>query len=320
MTEWYYSKDGAQHGPVGDAELRAWLADGSLDASTTLIWKTGMADWLPAAQVVELSGNGDAITAPEAASHGGGSMEIEPGSNPIDAIACMKRGFDLMVRNAGLGVLATLILFFLPFAAFLVIAIAITVIEAITQTGDAEPAAGWAAASGVLLLLCALGVHFLSTLLLLGFTRLALQVVAGGEAGIPNLFQEGGRLLHAVVAGFLFGVAVTIGFVLLIIPGVYLIARYGFFINALVDRKCGISEAFQYSSRITTGNRLHIVLLLFLAMIVSWLGALAFGVGLLFAYPVIFFAWAVAYRWMQFGNRAAMDHPGTQTPMLAPLR
>ena len=53
-----------------------------------------------------------------------------------------------------------------------------------------------------------------------------------------------------------------------------------------------------------------------LSLLVVLAGALACGIGLIFAVPVAWLGAVVAYRWMQYGHRAAMDQPGTQTPML----
>lgn len=50
---WYYSKNGAQLGPIGPAEMESKLKAGEV-ASTDLVWKEGMADWLPAGKVPEL--------------------------------------------------------------------------------------------------------------------------------------------------------------------------------------------------------------------------------------------------------------------------
>ena len=49
---WYYSKNGAQLGPIGPAEMESKLKAGEV-ASTDLVWKEGMADWLPAGKVPE---------------------------------------------------------------------------------------------------------------------------------------------------------------------------------------------------------------------------------------------------------------------------
>jgi hypothetical protein len=51
--QWYYSKNGTQLGPIGTEELQSKLASGEV-APGDLVWKDGMADWLPAGQVAEL--------------------------------------------------------------------------------------------------------------------------------------------------------------------------------------------------------------------------------------------------------------------------
>lgn len=51
--QWYYSKNGTQLGPVPQSELVSKLASGEISPSD-LVWKDGMADWIPASQVAEL--------------------------------------------------------------------------------------------------------------------------------------------------------------------------------------------------------------------------------------------------------------------------
>lgn len=55
MTLWYYGANGQQHGPVGEAELGALIAAGSLKPRT-LVRRDGMADWQPVVVVPELGG------------------------------------------------------------------------------------------------------------------------------------------------------------------------------------------------------------------------------------------------------------------------
>ena len=50
--QWYYSKNGTQLGPISTEEIQAKLASGEI-ASGDLVWKDGMADWLPAGQIAE---------------------------------------------------------------------------------------------------------------------------------------------------------------------------------------------------------------------------------------------------------------------------
>ena len=44
---WYYSKDGAQYGPVGESEIIRLIQDGDLDPGTPVLMD-GKDDWRPA--------------------------------------------------------------------------------------------------------------------------------------------------------------------------------------------------------------------------------------------------------------------------------
>ena len=50
--DWFYEKDGEQKGPVSESTLRGLLADGTI-RPTNLVWREGMADWLPYASALE---------------------------------------------------------------------------------------------------------------------------------------------------------------------------------------------------------------------------------------------------------------------------
>jgi hypothetical protein len=45
--EWYYTRQGQQQGPVGAAQLKQLAASGQL-LPTDLVWKEGLANWVPA--------------------------------------------------------------------------------------------------------------------------------------------------------------------------------------------------------------------------------------------------------------------------------
>ena len=64
---------------------------------------------------------------------------------------------------------------------------------------------------------------------------------------------------------------------------------------------------------------MNLFLLVLLAVVIMFAGCLALVVGMIFAFPVVWLSWIVAYRWMQYGHRAALDHHGTKTPMLTGL-
>lgn len=61
--QWYYSKNSTQLGPVSQDELIAKIASGEVSPSD-LVWKDGMADWIPSSQVPELRGAAPSQAAP----------------------------------------------------------------------------------------------------------------------------------------------------------------------------------------------------------------------------------------------------------------
>ena len=60
MGEWYYGKGGQQEGPFDEATLRQRVASGQVNP-TDLVWREGMAEWLPLSQVAELSSSSSVV-------------------------------------------------------------------------------------------------------------------------------------------------------------------------------------------------------------------------------------------------------------------
>lgn len=52
MADWFYGKDNTQHGPVSEQEIQTLASSGQIDSST-IIWREGMADWIPMKDVPE---------------------------------------------------------------------------------------------------------------------------------------------------------------------------------------------------------------------------------------------------------------------------
>ncbi len=323
MTDWFYTRDGIQNGPVSFAQLQELVHSGQIK-SQDFVWNASMSDWQAAGTVDGLFGSqtpasdaANPYAAPqsawqEPASAAGASMhDIVPGSDPIDVGACVKRGFELTKRNFGTILLVGLVyvgaLFGLTFVG--------GILEGLVGSAG-DPSQN---SSAVILVtgLVTIVNQVVSILLSLGLIRIGLNFVSGKPVSVGQLFGEGHKLLPAIGASILFGIMVVIGFVLLIVPGIYISLRYGQFLNAMVDRDLGVMDSFSYSSSITTNNRLNLFVLGLLSFAIVIAGILALVLGLLFAYPLVWLAWMVAFRWMQYGRRSVEDHPGTTTPLLS---
>ena len=136
----------------------------------------------------------------------------------------------------------------------------------------------------------------------LGTYNLMLKVVDGHKADIKDLYTYSNALMKVIkniVAGLLVGLAVVGGLILFIIPGIYIAVRLMFFNYYIVDKDAGIMDSIRMSWDLTKGGVLNLFLLSILFIIVNFIGALLFGIGLAVTMPLTFLATAVLYRKFQ---------------------
>lgn len=114
-------------------------------------------------------------------------------------------------------------------------------------------------------------------------------------------------LLGAVVYGLL----VALGFLLLLVPGIYWAVKYGFWGYALIDKKLNPLDALRVSAELTAGEKWHLLGFGLALLGVNLLGALALGVGVLVTLPTSALAAAYVYRRLE-AHAASTRHPGEQ--------
>lgn len=108
------------------------------------------------------------------------------------------------------------------------------------------------------------------------------------------------------VTSILSSLAVGIGLLLLIVPGLIAAVLFMFAPFLVIDRGLGPIEALKESMELTKGNRWPLFWFILLLGLIALVGALALGVGLLVAVPIIGLAAAYAYRLLSGGaGRAA---------------
>ncbi len=335
MSEWYYADKGQQLGPVPTSELQHLISSGALDAKTCLVWKEGMADWQAAATIPEvmppspdapptMDGRADpSFAAPVPGSLGmaqpspglpgygqsafSGVPEIAPGSQPLGIGACISRGFELTKRHFGIIFLTGLIYFgIMMFIGVGGQAVYNTAMGIDNMGIDNTPQYTSPAAVGISFILEAIS-NVISLFLSLGIIRIGLKLVSGEPAEVGMLFGEGSKLLRAIGASILYGLMVSVGLLLLIVPGIYLAIRFGQFQYAIVDRDLGVLDSLAYSSEITTNNRMSLFGLAVLNILIIFAGVIALCIGMIFAIPLTYLAWLTAYRWLQYGPIATQD-------------
>ncbi len=128
------------------------------------------------------------------------------------------------------------------------------------------------------------------------FARAALDVVDGRPFDFMGAF---GRInfVNVLIAAFLVSIIVTIGFVLLVIPGlIALFLTYFTTLFVVDDDAESPVKAIGDSVKLISSNIGDSLLLALLSVLVLIVGAIALLVGLIVAYPVTALAAAYAYR------------------------
>lgn len=315
--KWYYTKNNAQQGPVTFAELQTLAAQGILDKQSTLVWQEGSPDWIPAHTVPNLFST--AITAnPYAAPqtsweapalvHASSGPDIIPGSDPIEATACVSRAFALTSKHFGQIFLLGLVYVAITFALGVLLGLmdsALGLQTPFTPSEDSDLMWQLQMQNEGSIYNSIIS-NVVSSILGLGVLRFFLNIVDGKPTQISMLFTEWRKFFTYFIASLIYGLAVGVGLLLLIVPGIYIAIKYGYYQYAIVDRNMGILDSLNYSASITENSKMNLFVLGILGFLIIIAGIIALLVGLVFALPLVYMASAVAYRWMQRGREAVM--------------
>lgn len=131
----------------------------------------------------------------------------------------------------------------------------------------------------------------------IGWTKIMLHIEEGEKAHLKELFTHLEIFWRYLGVYLIYIVAVMIGFVLLIIPGFYVMLKYSFAPILILDKKdLKISEAFKQSALMTKDIKWKLLGLFVVMVLLNILGVIALGVGLLVSIPVSTLAFVHVYK------------------------
>lgn len=137
------------------------------------------------------------------------------------------------------------------------------------------------------------GILFLTKM---GLYNSALLITSGVTPRFDQLYSNWPHFISWVVASFLFGLMFAIGIILLVIPGCYVLAKYGLFPFFILDRDLGPLEALKEAGKVSEGRLWSLFLLFLSCFALNMGGFLLLGLGLLVTIPITVLALALAYR------------------------
>lgn len=128
-----------------------------------------------------------------------------------------------------------------------------------------------------------------------GCRKVALEVYDRGNSEAGKVYSCFYSAFYGVIAWALYSVLSSIGFALLIIPGIIVQVRCGLFPYFIIDQKVGPIKALQMSWHVTEGHFWEIVGVWIIVKTLIYLGCITL-IGWIITWPVSILAYAALYR------------------------
>jgi uncharacterized membrane protein len=160
------------------------------------------------------------------------------------------------------------------------------------------------------------GLGYVVSLLVTAYAQAAflsgcLDVADGRPVSIGSFFKPR-NLGMAFLAAFLVSILTSIGYAACFVPGVVVGIFTQFTILFVVDRSQNALKGFASSFSLAGSNFGNALLVWLVTLATGVVGALACGVGLVVAAPVIALILTYAYRKLSGGQVVSLDQPGYQ--------
>jgi hypothetical protein len=128
-----------------------------------------------------------------------------------------------------------------------------------------------------------------------GLTFISLRIAQGKHVEFKDIIPPLEVLWRYFLASLLVCLAVFAGFILLIIPGIYLALRFSLYRFAILDG-AGVTDSIKKSSELTKGVKWQLLGFFIVMGVINILGAIALLIGLLITIPVTMIAYAHIYQ------------------------
>lgn len=137
---------------------------------------------------------------------------------------------------------------------------------------------------------------FIQLFLSLGFTKIMLLLIQDEYAEVADMFNNFRPFLSYFIANFLYGIAVALGSLLLIIPGIFIAIRFQFFPYFILEENASSFTALQKSYYLSQDLTLELFLFGIVVIALNVAGILFFGIGIILTYPLTTMATATIYK------------------------
>jgi hypothetical protein len=289
--------DQKEYGPVSADQLRQWMAEGRVNAQT-LIRPESETDWKPLSSFPEFSTPGSSPGPGAAPLPVGGSGGVVPAEvvlgrdYELDIGGCIARSWDLIKQN------------FWP-----VIGVSLLVMVISGVLNQVIGLASGPAVRGMLLqrrvdpggISIVLGTSVLGspiyTLLMAGLFKYYLKLIRAEGPTLSDAFAGFSPIAgQLILLGLVSGLLNTLGFLLCVIPGIYLSTSWIFALPLVIDRRLPFWDAMELSRKVVAKHWFLVFAFLLVMGLLAACGVIACCVGIFVTMPIASLALMYAYE------------------------
>ena len=120
-----------------------------------------------------------------------------------------------------------------------------------------------------------------------GLGLLGIRRAAGKDTPVSTLWEPYSHALPLIVMFILVAVLVVVGFLLLVLPGIYLSIAYSFAPYLIVEKNMGVWQALETSRKAITQYWWRYFGLMIVALVLIIIGAIPLLIGLIWVLPIV---------------------------------
>jgi len=296
--------DQKEYGPITADELRKWIAEGRLNAQSRVKAESD-AEWRPLAAFPEFA---DALGVPTPAPIIPPRLGAPSAGRPehdyeLDIGDCISRSWELVKTHfwpvVGITTLIMLIVVAVNqfFGLFTRPAINSIILQHQISPGQI-----------LVLVLVTVASGPIYTIFMAGLFRYYLKLIRGESAGVGDAFSGfGSSIGQLVLLSLVLNVLTLIGYLLCLVPGIYLAVAWFFSIPLVIDRQMNFWEAMELSRKMVNKHWFLVFAFLLVYGLLSMAGLIACCVGIFVTLAIGLVALMYAYETI-FSSTDAKAH------------
>jgi len=295
--------DQKEYGPVSTEQLRQWVIEGRAN-SQTQVRKEGETDWKPLSAFAEFDDVLRAAPAQPAGMPGG-----VPSPAPVEAVLardyqldighCIMRAWELLKENLWPVVGISLLIMVISAVVNQIVGlISGPAVRGMILDHHISPGR-----MGIVLATSMVGSP-IYTVLMAGLFKYYLKLIRSEAPTFGDAFAGFGPLTgQLLLLGLVNGFLTTLGYLLCVVPGLYLSVSWMFALPLVIDRNLPFWDAMELSRKVTAKHFFLMLAFLFVIGLLAISGVIACCVGLLVTVPLASLSLLYAYEDI-FGRQA----------------